>query len=245
MRTGWFALLPLWAGGAGGPALAQAFHGPSLSVEASSDYRERGLSWSRGAPTLAVSAALPVAGGIDLTGAVVGLRGSERAEGADVGATLGARYAGQGIVRPSAGIALRLFPGRPALSYWEVDARADYDLGPATFGAGISYVPAQDAIGGDNLYVEVGAAIAVPAKPIRLSAGVGHSSGGGDGRARAGRLRPRGDYADWRVGIDYLRGPFVLGLRYTDTAMGEGGTAPGPLDRHIGARLSAFLRWDL
>lgn len=230
-------LLPL-ADGVSGMASAQGVHGPGLSVEAMSDYRERGLSWSRGSPTVALSALLPVAGGIDIMGTAVGLRGSRRADGADVGVTLGARYSGRGVVRPSGGVAMRLFPGRSALTYWEVDARADYDLGPATLGGGIVYAPAQDAIGGDALYVEAGAGVAIPARPIRFSAAMGHSSGGGG----ITRLRPQGRYTDWRLGVDYLRGPFVVGLRYTDTFMGERG---GQADPHGGGRLSAFLRWDL
>ncbi|MFT3964346.1 MAG: hypothetical protein QM690_00505 [Sphingobium sp.] len=245
MRGYGLAALAMLLSAVAGPAFAQAVQGPDLSIEATNDYRERGLSWSRGAPTLAVSGALPVTDGISLHAGAMGLRGSARAAGGDVGASLGARYSGGEVVRLSGGVTVRLFPGRSALHYWELDARADYDLGPATVGAGISYAPSQDAIGGDNLYLDAGATIAMPGTPLAFVAGIGHSSGGTDDPARSARLRPEGSYADWRIGVDYRTGPYAIGLRYSDTSIDERRVPFGLSDRHAGSRLSAFLRWDI
>lgn len=225
-----------------GPAFAQAMQGPDLAVEITSDYRERGLSWSRGAPTILVSGHVPIFDGAGVNATAVGLRDSARGGGADVGLTLGARYAGGQIVRLSGGVDFRLFPGQDGLDYWEVDFGADYDLGPATLGARVHYVPDQSAVGGDNLHISGRGRIALPGTPLALHGGIGWSTGGTDDPLRMTRLRPDGSYADFRLGVDYVHGRYVAGLLYTDTTVRDGVVPQGYTDEHVSSRISMFLR---
>ncbi|WP_204283871.1 TorF family putative porin, partial [Klebsiella pneumoniae] len=65
------------------------------------------------------------------------------------------------------------------------------------------YAPSQSAIGGDNLYLFASANAGIPATPLSASATLGHSTGSTDDPVRAARLRPLGDYTDWRLGMEY------------------------------------------
>ena len=70
------------------PAAAQSFSG---SVEAETDERRRGLSWSEGKAALAASATVGLPAGFDISARITTLRDSPRAGGADavIDATLG------------------------------------------------------------------------------------------------------------------------------------------------------------
>lgn len=228
-----------------GQAHAQAVQGPSLTVEAVSDYRDRGLSWSRGRPALAVFGAMPLAGPVGIEGSAMALRHSAWGGGGDIAMTLGARFRGEGALRLSGGATARLFPGTSALHYGEVDIRADHDLGPASFGVGISYAPHQRAIGGDNIHIDAGVTWNVPGMPLTVKGAVGHSSGTVREDLRAVRLRPGGAYADWRLGLDYRVGLVSIGLRYTDTSIGRDADRSGLSDRHVGARITGLVRVDI
>ncbi len=57
--------------------------------------------------------------------------------------------------------------------------------------------------------------------PVTLTAHVGRSSGDGDGRVAARRLRPDGRYHDWALGADYVRGPLTFRLAYQDSDIGR------------------------
>lgn len=225
------------------PAQAQDA-APVVEVEATSDARVRGLSWSDGKPTLAASVWAPLGGGVEADARVTALRDSARHGGAEAGVDAALRYvAYTGGWRLSAGLAGHAFPGVRGLHYGEVEARAGYTLGPATVSAGAAYAPRQAAIGGDNLYLSASAQAGVPGTPLTLLAGLGHSSGSGDGRARARRLRPDGSYWDWRVGAEYVRAPFAVGARLTGTSVDD---ARGRyVDRHTGTQASGYVRVEL
>lgn len=250
MRKG---ALFLWGGmigaGAGAcatlPAAFAQSTAPSLQIEAASDERRRGISWSEGAPVLRAAASVPLTPTWALDAAATTLRGSDRHGGAnaaiDLGATL-TRPVGGGWTLSATG-RYHLFPGASGQGYGEVGATASFLIGPATMDLFAFYAPDQSAIGGDHLYVGTSAAIGIPATPLTLSAHIGHSSGSRDDPARSRRLRPEGSYRDHGVALDYYRGRWSAGLRYTDSSIGKGnGTIA---TRHAGASLIARLGLSL
>ena len=46
--------------------------------------------------------------------------------------------------------------------------------------------------------------------------------GSDDGSGRANRLRPGGDYTDFRLDADYVVGPVTLGASFTTTTIDQG-----------------------
>lgn len=238
----------LWGGMAGAfafalastaPARAQSLHGPSLQLEAASDERRRGISWSEGDPVLRASASVPLTPAVTLDAAATSLWGSARHGGGDAVIDLGAT-----VRQPVGGWTLaatghyHLFPGASDQGYGEIGASATVLLGPASMDLFAVYAPDQPSIGGDNLYVGVAAALGIPATPFTLSAHIGHSSGNADDPVRSRRLRPEGSYWDHGVALDYYRGRWSAGLRYSDSSIGGDDPAAA---RHGGARLIARL----
>lgn len=222
------------------PVAAQYAAGPTLTLEAMSDDRRRGLSWSDGDPALRATLAVPVAGGLSVEGSATTLRGSARHGGADAAIDLGASYARDlGGVRLTAEGRYHLFPGASGQGYGEAGATAAFALGPASLDIGARYAPRQSAIGGDNLYLSTGAAVALPGTPFTLSGHVGRTTGDRRDPVRAARLRPAGGYWDHGVAIDWYRGRWSAGLRYADTDI----AAPGRL--HAGASLIARIGFTL
>jgi uncharacterized protein (TIGR02001 family) len=227
------------------PAAAQYAAGPNFTLEAASDERRRGLSWSDGDPVLRGSVSVPVAEGLSLDGAATTLRGSDRHGGADAVLDLGATYAKQlGGWRLTAEGRYHLFPGASRANngnwgYGEVGAIAGFALGPASIDLGARYAPRQSAIGGDNLYLSAGAALAIPGTPFTLSGHVGRSSGDVHDSAKAARLRPDGGYWDHGVALDWYQGRWSAGLRYADTDI------DAPNSAHGGASLIARVGFTL
>lgn len=222
------------------PAAAQYASGPSITVEASSDERRRGLSWSDSDPVLRGSVSVPVADGLSLDGAATALWGSDRHAGADAVLDLGATYARQlGGFRLTAEGRYHLFPGADHQGYGEIGAIAGFALGPANMDFGARYAPRQSAIGGDNLYMSASTAIAVPGTPFTLSGHVGRSSGDVRDPIRAARLRPENSYWDHGVAVDWYQGRWSAGLRYADTDI----DAPDKV--HAGATLIARVGFTL
>ncbi|WP_420146366.1 TorF family putative porin [Sphingobium sp.] len=214
------------------PAAAQYASGPTFTVEASSDERRRGLSWSDGDPVVRATASVPVADGLSLDGAATSLWGSPRHGGADAVVDLGANYAKQlGGFRLTGEGRYHLFPGASHQGYGEVGAIAGFAIGPASIDLAARYAPRQSAIGGDNLYLSAGGAFAIPGTPLTLSSHVGRSSGDVRDPLVARRLRPGGGYWDYGVAIDWYRGRWSAGVRYADTDI----DAPDSL--HAGATL--------
>lgn len=243
-------LLPVLAGaatlaGIAQDACAQSF-GPEVSVGVSSDDRRRGLSWSGGKAALDAAVYVPLGNAFTIGAEAMTLRGSRRHGGADAGVDLSAGYRrDSGPWQLTAGAVGHVFPGEGRLDYVEVEAGAGYLIGPAQLGLHVSYVPSQNAIGGDNLYLGAGADVAVPGTPFTLIGGIGRSSGSVDNAVRAMRLRPGGTYWDYRLGVEHVRGPLAAGLRYTDTSIDRGAVAGPYVDRHHGARVAAYLRLSL
>lgn len=229
-----------------GEAMAQAILSPSAAIEIGTDQRRRGLSWTDGAAAVDVSGFLPIGDSLSVSAAATTLRGSARHGGADFGVDLAARYQQDfGGWRLSGGVLGHLFIDRSSLNYVELEGRASYLIGPAQIGLTAAYAPSQNAIGGDNLYLATDASVAVPGMPLSINGGVGHSSGDVDDPIRARRLRPGGSYWDYRIGMEYVAGDYITGLRYSRTS-GADANGPSPfLDRHAGARLVGYVRLEL
>ncbi len=218
------------------PAAAQYAARPSVTLEAATDDRRRGLSWSDGDPVLRGALSIPVAEGLSLDGAATTLRGSPRHGGADAAIDLGATF-----VRQLGGWGLtaegryHLFPDASHQGYGEVGAIAGFTLGPAGVDLAARYAPRQSGIGGDLLYVSAAASAAIPGTPLTLSGHVGRSTGDTRNPVRAARLRPGGNYWDHGVALDWYRGRWSAGLRYTDTDIASPGEA------HAGATVVGRL----
>lgn len=232
MRRAGAAFAALWALAWAESAKAQDRASPTFFVEAASDERRRGLSWSDGAPVVRAGASIIVGGDIAIDARATSLWGGNRHRDADAVIDLAARYAhAAGPWRWEGEAAYRLFPGASNMGFGEIGATATYMIGPASVDIFARYAPPQGAIGGDNLHVGGGLSVGVPATPWTVSAHVGRSSGDADNPARAARLRPDGAYWDHGVAIDYYRRNWSAGLRYADSSMDRAAAS------HAGASL--------
>jgi hypothetical protein len=197
------------------PALAAGF-----GIEASSDLRRRGLSWSDGKPALEAWASVPVAGGVSVEAGGATLRGSTRHGGADLLAEAALRYTlhngNWSLWAEAGGLG---FVGADDQSYAQLRTGTSWGLGPLQIAGLVAWAPPQRAIGGSNLYLNASASIGIPATPLTLRAAVGRSMGSSDGSGRANRLRPGGDYGDVRLDLDYGLGPLTLGASLTTTSI--------------------------
>lgn len=182
------------------------------------DERRRGISWSDGAPVLRAATSLHVADGLTVESAASALWGNSRNGDADGVIDAGLNWTRQiGGWHLSAEGRYHLFPGAWDQGYGEIGTIVGFLIGPASIDLGLRYAPHQSAIGGDNLYLSMAAAFALPGTPLTLSGHVGHSSGDIDDPVRAARLRPDGAYLDHGVALDWYRGRWFAGLRYSGT----------------------------
>tara|TARA_R100000501_G_scaffold10060_1_gene19833 strand:- start:117339 stop:118124 length:786 start_codon:yes stop_codon:yes gene_type:complete len=229
---------------AGFPAAAQS--STLASAEVMTDYRVRGLSWSDGETTAQAYVGLPISSRLDASITATALRESSRHGGSDVGVDLAAYYGDRaGLFDWYGGVVGHLFAGAEgSMDYAEVRAGGSVTLGPAAVDVSASYAPSQDAIGGSNLYGRIGAQAGIWGSPITFRGHVGRSTGSVDDPVRANRLRPGGDYTDWLLGADYVLGPFLFGLAYTDTDIDASEAVPAGLGRDAGSRIVARARFD-
>ncbi|WP_052505853.1 TorF family putative porin [Novosphingobium sp. P6W] len=226
------------------PASAQSV--PTISLNAETDHRDRGLSASGGKGALGASASVPVLYGLALDLDAVTLRGSARHGGADIGVVIAPQYGVlSGGWELGAGARGHVFVGRSGLSYGELTADVGRTLGPARLVVGAAFAPAQAAIGGSNLYLDAQLSASIPGTPVTLYGGFGHTSGSANGGARAARLRPGGAYLDHHVGAEYVSGKIAGGIRYSGTSIGaEEVNRMSPwTDQHYGSRALAYVRF--
>lgn len=235
-------LLLLAAGTIAAPAAAQSTL--SGGVELATDERRRGLGWSGGDAALSADLAGGIAG-LDASARIVTTRGARRHDGADAVADLALRKRWQaGAITLDGGGVAHLFAGAGRrMDYGELTAGAQYSYAIALIRAGIDWAPPQVAIGGSVVHVHAGISAGLPGTPLTLSGAIGRSMGTGDG-ARAQRLRPGGDYTDWRIGVEHVRDRWTLGLDYvgTDVARTLAGTSPLADPANNGDRLLGRVR---
>ena len=113
--------------------------------------------------------------------------------------------------------------------YGEIDLGLGYALGPLQLDLAANYAPDQDAIGGDNLYLQARASAGIPGTGIDVAAHVGRTSGSTDDPILATRLRPElKSYVDWGVRVERRFGPVALGLRYSGTNVDTRAVAASP-----------------
>ncbi|TCM34466.1 TorF family putative porin [Novosphingobium aerophilum] len=221
----------------------------SVSLEATSDLRARGLSWSGGRAAMAVDASLPLSSDVSIDLGAASLRDSARHGDADIGLTLSPEltlYSGGGWTLSAAATG-HVFVGASGLSYGELGTRLSRTIGPARLDLGASFAPSQKAIGGSDLYLEANAAVGIPGTALTVYGGGGYSTGSTRNSAlaamRVQRLRPDGSYWDHYLGVEQQMDRLALGLRYTGTSIGDD-LAPGRYrDRHTGSRIAAYLRF--
>jgi hypothetical protein len=218
---------------AGAPAAAA-----SLGVEASTDLRRRGLSWSNGSPAIEAWASVPVTGGLSVEGGAATLRNSARHGGADLLAEAALRYTVQrGAFSWWADAQGLGFVGASGQNYGQLRSGAALGIGPVQLSGIASWAPPQAAIGGSNVYLGGSVNLGIPLTPLTLRASAGHSTGSDDGSGRANRLRPGGDYSDFRVDADYVLGPVTLGASLVSTSIDDDADVPRRFADHAGTRV--------
>jgi Bacterial protein of unknown function (Gcw_chp) len=210
----------------------------SLGVEASTDLRRRGLSWSDGKPAIEAWASVPVTGVLSIEGGAATLRGSARHGGADVLAEAALRYTRQsGAFSWWADVQGLGFVGASGQDYGQLRTGAAFGIGPVQLSGIASWAPPQAAIGGSNVYVGGSINLGIPLTPLTLRASAGHSTGTDDGSGRASRLRPGGDYSDVRFDADYVLGPVTLGASFTTTTIDHDADVPRRFADNAGTRV--------
>lgn len=235
------ALAGVAAGLCGAQAQAQSV---DAGVEATTDEVRRGLSWSDGEISGSADARVGF-GGFDAGVRVAMLRKSDRHGDADAVAdlTLGKDWeAGAFTVRTEA--VGHVFGNADSnMNYAELGLGARYSIGPLQVGTMAWYAPKQDHIGGDNLHLRATADAGLPGFPVSVFAAVGYTTG--DTRdARSARLRPAGDYTDWKVGAEYTMFPLTVGVDYVGTDIDTNAVSVSQFAdlKHAGDRVLARVR---
>jgi len=203
--------------GAASPASAQIGVGGGFTITgrgtAVTDFRHRGISRSDGDTALQATATVSHDSGF-----YAGVWGSTLTDASPAGDFQLEYYAGYSREITSGtdldvGVVYTSFPDASALvdpDYVEAYASISHTLGPVTAEAGAFYAPEQDALGGrDNLYLYGDLTAGIPFTPLTVLGRLGYTSGG---------LAPGGgEYVDWRLGVEFDRGPFRFGLSYVDS----------------------------
>ena len=218
------------------PAFAADEATPAFKVSGSvalvSDYRFRGVSQS--------DKGLAIQGGLTLNHES-GLYGSFWASNLAGWGTFGGpnleldlvggyKYTfGSGAI--DVGVTFYQFPGgADKTSFFEPYVKLSGTAGPVSMLAGIAYAPSQVALGNwsntpesriddkeDNLYLWGDFAAGIPSTPLTLKAHIGYSDGNPGLGPNGTSVAPTGSYWDWLLGVDFVAGPVVLGVAYTDT----------------------------
>lgn len=199
----------------------------SATVSVVSDYRFRGISNSSNGPAFQPSLQLDTP-----CGAFLGLWGSNIANlsGADAEIDLSGGWAGTvGQFDVSAGAIAYLFPGARNADVVELFGTAGLSLGPASATLGLNWAPKQANLPRTSRYAFLALVAAIPGKPLRVRASIGHETGG---------LPLRRDMAgpakwDWLLGADITLPGFTVGVAYVDTDL-PGRDATGQRANRLG-----------
>lgn len=214
-------------------------------VEATTDEVRRGLSWSDGEVSASADARVGF-GGLDASVRVAALRKSDRHANADVVGDLaiGKDWEAGAFTLRTEAIGHVFGNADSNMNYGELGLGARYSIGPLQFGTMAWYAPKQDNIGGDNLHLRATVDAGLPAFPVTVFGAVGYTTG--DTRdARSARLRPAGDYADWKIGAEYTQFPLTIGVDYVGTDIDTSNAvsvSPFADIKHAGDRVLARVR---
>lgn len=203
-----FAALPTAAIAQTGPADTPTLGG---SLGFATDYRFRGISNSDQAPAVQASLQLDTPSGVFL-----GVWGSSIADlqGASAEIDLSAGWAGAiGAFDMSAGIIGYLFPGGRGNDVVELFGAASFALGPATATLGLNWAPGQANLESASRYVHATVSTALPGRPVRLRASLGHETGGLPLR----RTTEAADKWDWQLGAEITLPDLTIGIAYVGT----------------------------
>ncbi|WP_298194111.1 TorF family putative porin [Novosphingobium sp.] len=237
MLAGGIVLLP------GEAVRAQSF---DAGIEAASNDVRAGISWSGGRATVSADALLDL-GPVDTSLRVAALRGASRHAGAEAVAdvAVGRNWALGAVTLRTEAVGHVFTGAAQRMDFGELVVGARYDLGPLRLAATAWYAPEQSTIGGDNLHLRLAADGGIPGLPITLLVSVGHTTGGGSD-PRAARLRPGGDYTDWKLGAEYTRYPLTFGIDYVGTSVAEDRAATSAFADLAGAgdRVVARVRFS-
>ncbi len=169
-----------------------------------SDYRNAGISSTKGEPAVQGEIALTHASGL-----FARAWGSTLAstDGGTVELDLSVGYAWQWeAVEPSLGATLYFFPGIERSTYVELFQEIAIPLSASTLTVGAAWTPAQRHVASDNLYLGVTAEIPIERTGLYIDASVGREHGAfGDRKI------------DWWLGARYRRRSLELGLAYADS----------------------------
>ncbi len=240
-RRLWLALVGATVATFASQAQAQSV---DAGVEGTTDEVRRGLSWSDGEISGSADARVGF-GGFDAGVRMAMLRKSDRHADADAVAdlTLGKDWeAGAFTVRTEA-IGHVFTNADSNMNYGELGLGARYSIGPLQLGTMAWYAPKQDNIGGDNLHLRATADAGLPGFPVSVFAALGHTTG--DTRDfRSARLRPAGDYTDWKIGAEYTMFPLTVGVDYVGTDINTDAVSLSPFAdlKHAGDRVLARVR---
>ncbi|OYZ43484.1 MAG: hypothetical protein B7Y31_03810 [Novosphingobium sp. 16-62-11] len=214
-------------------------------VEVTTDEVLRGLSWSDGEISASADARVGF-GGFDAAVRVAMLRQSDRHADAEVVAdlALGKDWAAGPFTLRTEALGHVFGNASSNMNYGELGLGARYSIGPLQLGTMAWYAPKQANIGGDNLHLRATADAGLPAFPVTVFGAVGYTTG--DTRdADSARLRPAGDYTDWKIGAEYNQFPFTLGVEYVGTDIDTDNivsVSPFADLKHAGDRVLARVR---
>ena len=224
-----------------GAALAEPL---DAGAEAASDDMRAGISWSGGKASASVDARLDL-GALDASLRVAAQRRSARHAGADVVADVAVgRDWNFGAITVRTEAIGHVFGGAAQrMDFGELVLGARYGLGLLRLAVTAWYAPHQSTIGGDNLHLRLAGDAGLPGLPITLLASAGYTTGSGN-KPRSARLRPGGDYADWKLGAEYTRYPLTFGLDYVgnDIAAVRIKGSPFAVPSALGERVVARVR---
>jgi uncharacterized protein (TIGR02001 family) len=176
------------------------------SVSAVSQYRSRGISPSSEVPALQGTFDIEHESGFYVGGFGTTL-GRRAASSADIELDLVAGYRSGGF---DVGVMAYVYPGSEGkTNYLEAYAGYTHSFGSVTGNLFVAYTPEQNPVqSGDNIWVNTKLSGNIPGTPLVGRATLGYSNG-----AQA----PGGDYLDWTLGVDYVRGPLTFNVSYVDT----------------------------
>ena len=177
-----------------------------------SDYRYRGYSLSAEDPALQAGLTASHDSGFygDAFVSTIDEYGVDQdGDGAKVEVTLSAGWAGvvAGLDVDAAVSAYR-YPDGDDVNYVEAPVQVSQTLGALSWTLGLSYAPAQAALGeDDNRYGWVGLDFAPEGWPLSFNGGIGYEEGA---------FAPDGK-TDWSLGVARSFGPVALGLTWVDS----------------------------